>query len=65
MVNPGFDVELVEQWAATENEYAVLSTYVQDIADIGKNINDRHEGTVQALKVTHTRIKPAWRPVVH
>jgi hypothetical protein len=36
MFNPGFDTELVDQWAATENEYAVLTTYVQDIKDIGE-----------------------------
>ena len=33
----------MEMWAAANNEYAVLSTYVPDISQLGVNVNDRWE----------------------
>ena len=43
-----WDVRLVEDWAAAQNEYAVLSTYIQRVEDMksrdtGSNVNNWHE----------------------
>jgi len=38
-----WDVEMLKMWGATKNEYAVLSTYVTDIATLGVNVNNRWE----------------------
>jgi hypothetical protein len=46
---PGWDVSMLEMWASTNNEYAILSTYVTDsndinsIKDISKGLNGLHE----------------------
>jgi len=34
---------MLKMWGATKNEYAVLSTYVTDIATLGVNVNNRWE----------------------
>lgn len=39
----GWDSSMVEMWASTENEYAVLSTYVTDSTDYD-NIKDKSKG---------------------
>ena len=33
---PEWDSRMVDMWDETENEYAVLSTYVQDVEHLGK-----------------------------
>lgn len=38
-----WDAEMLTMWAATNNEYAVLSTYVPDLASLGVNVNNRWE----------------------
>eukprot|EP01060_Flectonema_neradi_P040462 TRINITY_DN9218_c0_g1_i1.p1 TRINITY_DN9218_c0_g1~~TRINITY_DN9218_c0_g1_i1.p1 ORF type:complete len:435 (+),score=55.09 TRINITY_DN9218_c0_g1_i1:63-1367(+) len=43
-----WDTRLIEEWSHAENEYAVLSTYLQRVEDmasreIGSNINNWHE----------------------
>lgn len=38
-----WDVKLLEAWALTNNEYAVLSTYVHDFPTLNKNVNNRNE----------------------
>ena len=43
LVNPAFDEQLREQLRQTRNENAVLTTYVQDIADMGHPIGADHE----------------------
>ena len=45
---PNWEVEMINMWKEVDNEYAVLSTYVNDIgtynAEIsGKGVNNRHE----------------------
>lgn len=40
---PQFDESLVDMWDAARNEYAVLSTYVADIEQMGVNLNGKHE----------------------
>lgn len=39
----GWDAKLLEAWAMTNNEYAVLSTYVHDFPSLNKNVNNRNE----------------------
>ncbi|CAM9986555.1 unnamed protein product, partial [Phaeothamnion confervicola] len=39
----GWDIAMMREWAAAGNEYAFLSTYVQGMDDLGKNINGHHE----------------------
>ena len=39
----GWDRLMMEMWALTENEYAVLSTYVTDSSDFD-NIKDKSKG---------------------
>jgi len=38
-----WDVEILEQWAATKNEFAVLSTYPTNFKDLGKDSNGHNE----------------------
>jgi len=45
---PGFDTAMMNMWGATNNEYAVLSTYVSDLSVYeeeagGLGVNQRHE----------------------
>jgi len=40
---PEWDQRMVEMWDQAENEYAVLSTYVADVAQLGVNLNGVHE----------------------
>jgi len=39
---PGWDVSMMKMWAQTNNEYAVLSTYVADIAELHRQIDHPH-----------------------
>lgn len=38
-----WDLLMMQEWSKTRNEYGVLSTYVQSVDDLGKNINGHHE----------------------
>ncbi|CAM9714604.1 unnamed protein product, partial [Ascophyllum nodosum] len=38
-----WDTLMMAEWKATQNEYGVLSTYVQDVENLGKNIGKRWE----------------------
>lgn len=40
---PHWDERMVEMWDQAQNEYAVLSTYVANIDQLGVNLNGRHE----------------------
>mmetsp|Transcript_16144 Transcript_16144/g.29265 ORF Transcript_16144/g.29265 Transcript_16144/m.29265 type:complete len:636 (-) Transcript_16144:70-1977(-) len=40
---PEWDQKMVDMWDMAENEYAVLSTYVADIVQLGENLNGVHE----------------------
>jgi len=40
---PEWDQSMVDMWDLTENEYAVLSTYVANIDQLGKNLNGVNE----------------------
>lgn len=40
---PEWDERMVEMWDQAANEYAVLSTYVANIDQLGVNLNDVHE----------------------
>jgi hypothetical protein len=40
---PEWDDKMVEMWDMTRNEYGILSTYVANIDQLGKNLNGRHE----------------------
>jgi len=40
---PEWDQKLVHMWDMAENEYAVLSTYVANIDQLGVNLNGSHE----------------------
>ncbi|CAM9348151.1 unnamed protein product, partial [Ectocarpus sp. 13 AM-2016] len=39
----GWDMAMMEEWAATNNEYGVLSTYVQDSRVLGVNVSKKWE----------------------
>jgi len=38
-----WDIEMLNMWGSVGNEYAILSTYVPDLSELGKNVNDRYE----------------------
>jgi len=40
---PGWENHLLEFWCSTKNEYAVLSTYVADMRQLGKCVNGQFE----------------------
>ena len=40
---PEWDQKMVDMWYLAENEYAVLSTYVANIDQLGQNLNGVHE----------------------
>eukprot|EP00581_Thalassiosira_minuscula_P016018 CAMPEP_0183722950 /NCGR_PEP_ID=MMETSP0737-20130205/14737_1 /TAXON_ID=385413 /ORGANISM="Thalassiosira miniscula, Strain CCMP1093" /LENGTH=636 /DNA_ID=CAMNT_0025953197 /DNA_START=58 /DNA_END=1968 /DNA_ORIENTATION=- len=40
---PHWDEKMVEMWYMAQNEYAVLSTYVANIDQLGVNLNGNHE----------------------
>lgn len=40
---PGWENHLLEFWASTKNEYAVLSTYVADMRQLGQCVNGQFE----------------------
>lgn len=40
---PHWDQKMVDMWDLAENEYAVLSTYVANIDQLGQNLNGVHE----------------------
>mmetsp|Transcript_28980 Transcript_28980/g.61712 ORF Transcript_28980/g.61712 Transcript_28980/m.61712 type:complete len:627 (+) Transcript_28980:44-1924(+) len=40
---PEWDQKMVDMWDLAVNEYAVLSTYVANIDQLGKNLNGSHE----------------------
>jgi len=42
-VDTDWDVKLLGQWGAAENEFAVLTTYPTNIHDLGKNSNNHWE----------------------
>eukprot|EP01041_Mallomonas_annulata_P012783 gene12784-26953_t len=52
-VIPNWDDELLSQWAVTQNEYAVLSTYAPDIAVLDKYVTDGAGDGVEAVEVPH------------
>lgn len=43
MLLPGWDEKLLAEWRSTENEHAVLSTYVRRTSEYGQNVNGRWE----------------------
>ncbi|KAJ1440794.1 GlcNAc-domain-containing protein [Ochromonadaceae sp. CCMP2298] len=49
---PDWDVKMIDMWALTGNEYAVLSTYVADSSSLKDNMPDRR-GTNNAFEVPH------------
>jgi hypothetical protein len=49
---PDWDVKMIDMWALTGNEYAVLSTYVADSSSLKDNMPDR-KGTNNAFEVPH------------
>lgn len=40
---PGWETHLLEFWGSAKNEYAVLSTYVADMRQLGKCVNGQFE----------------------
>ena len=49
---PDWDVHMIDMWAKTNNEYAVLSTYVADSATLNENMPG-HKGTNGIYEVPH------------
>ena len=49
---PDWDVHMIDMWALTRNEYAVLSTYVADSATLQDNMNGK-QGTNGLYEVPH------------
>lgn len=47
-----WDVHMMEMWGETNNEYAVLSTYVADSETLNDN-EEGHSGTNNAFEVPH------------
>lgn len=43
LVSKGWDVDLIDMWKMTNNEKAVLTSYVPRLEDLGVNINNRNE----------------------
>mmetsp|Transcript_3639 Transcript_3639/g.4578 ORF Transcript_3639/g.4578 Transcript_3639/m.4578 type:complete len:284 (-) Transcript_3639:1334-2185(-) len=43
LVSRHWDVELINMWSMTNNDRAVLTTYVPRLEDLGVNINNRNE----------------------
>jgi hypothetical protein len=43
LVAPGWDAALSTMWAQTKNEFAVLTTYVPNLDELGRNMNGRFE----------------------
>ena len=50
---PDWDVRMMEMWAATNNEYAVLSTYVADFAQLQYNDKPDSKGLGGLHEVPH------------
>jgi hypothetical protein len=38
-----WDVKMLGEWAMTQNEYAILTTYPTNVPDLGKNVNNHWE----------------------
>jgi hypothetical protein len=47
-----WDTKMLEMWASTENEYAILSTYVTDASEL-KNLGDGKKGVNGLHEVPH------------
>ena len=49
---PNWDIKMFQMWADTENEYGILSTYVQDSAELKHNL-DGQKGLNGLFEVPH------------
>lgn len=49
---PQWDTKMMEMWAMTENEYAILSTYVTDAVELSKQL-DGEKGVNGLFEVPH------------
>ncbi|CAM9112498.1 unnamed protein product, partial [Pylaiella littoralis] len=58
----GWDVAMMEEWAETNNEYGVLSTYVQDFKHLGVNLGKRWEVAHLCEVKFHTSQQPRNEP---
>lgn len=50
---PNWDVQMMKMWADTQNEYAVLSTYVADASQLQFNIGEGSRGLSSCNEVPH------------
>ena len=50
---PKWDVKMMKMWAATENEYGILSTYVTEASELPHLVNDDSKGINGLHEVPH------------